>query len=123
MEARQKNRVTLGREGEDAAIRFLQKKKYTIVVRGFKMFRGEIDIVAYDRGRTLVFIEVKTRTSENFGFPEESVTAAKQDQIRKIAQGYVAKSRLGDIPCRFDVISVFVSADGRRIIRHIENAF
>jgi putative endonuclease len=122
MEDPRKTRVKLGRLGEDAAIRFLEKKRYRVVARGFRLFRGEIDIIAYDR-KTLVFAEVKTRTGCGFGFPEESVTTAKQDQIRKIAQGYLVKSRLGEIPCRFDVISVLIEAGGRPIIRHIKNAF
>jgi len=121
MEDHQKNRVTLGKKGEDAAVRFLQRKRYAIVGRGFRLFRGEIDIIAYDR-RTLVFAEVKTRTGRNFGVPEESVTPAKQLQIRKIAQGYLLKNRLGEIPCRFDVISVLIEGD-RLTVRHIENAF
>jgi putative endonuclease len=122
MENPQKNKLILGKEGEDAAVRFLKKKRYKIVGLGFRMFHGEIDIIAYDR-QTLVFIEVKTRTNSDYGFPEESVTPAKQEQIRKIAQGYLAKSRLGDIPCRFDVVSILIGDGSRPLIKHIENAF
>ncbi len=85
------------------------------------MFRGEIDIIAYDK-KTLVFVEVKTRRSKDFGFPEESVTAAKQRQIRKIAQGFLAKNRLANIECRFDVLSLEVNGEGCSI-GHIKNAF
>lgn len=123
MENPKKNTIRLGKKGEDAAVRYLERKKYQVVSRGFRMFRGEIDIVAYDRRRTLVFAEVKTRTNRNFGFPEESVTSAKQDQIRKIAQGYLVKNRVGDIPCRFDVISVLIEDDRPPVITHIEDAF
>jgi len=122
MEGPPVNRIRLGREGEEAAVRFLKKKRYKIVERGFRFLRGEIDIIASDR-KTLVFVEVKTRSGAGFGVPEESVTFAKQDQLRKIAQGYLVKNRLGDIPCRFDVVSVSIHDDGRLIIRHIENAF
>ena len=117
-----KNKVTLGKAGEDAAIRYLEKKGYKIVERGFRLLRGEIDILAYDRA-TLVFVEVKTRTSQAFGFPEESVTPAKQAQIRRIAQGYLAKHHLDHVNCRFDVLSVMMGGDRRVIIRHFENAF
>jgi putative endonuclease len=117
-----KNKVTLGKAGEDAAVRYLKKKGYKIVGRGFRLLRGEIDILAYD-GATLVFAEVKTRTSQAFGCPEESVTPAKQAQIRKIAQGYLAKNRLENSPCRFDVLSVMLGNDRQVIIRHFENAF
>ena len=122
MEAPPIDRIKLGREGEEAAVRFLKKKRFKIVERGFRMLRGEIDIIAYDR-KTLVFVEVKTRSRVGFGAPEESVTFSKQDQLRKIAQGYLVKNRLGDIPCRFDVISVSIHDDGQPTIRHIENAF
>jgi len=122
MEGPPLSRIRLGREGEEAAVRFLKKKRFKIVERGFRMLRGEIDIIAYDR-KTLVFVEVKTRSGAGFGIPEESVTFAKQDQLRKIAQGYLVKKRLGDIPCRFDVVSVSTDDRGRPTIRHIENAF
>jgi putative endonuclease len=122
MEGPRVDRIRLGQEGEEAAVRFLKKKRFKIVERGFRMLRGEIDIIAYDRA-TLVFIEVKTRSGEGFGLPEESVTFAKQDQLRRIAQGYLLKKRLGDVPCRFDVISVSAGPVGRSSIRHIENAF
>jgi len=117
-----KDKVSLGRTGEEAAVRYLKSKRYTIIDRRFRFLRGEIDIIAYDR-ETLVFAEVKSRSSRAFGFPEESVTPAKQAQIRKIARCYLARHRLEAMPCRFDVISVEM-ADGRpSSIRHIENAF
>lgn len=117
-----KNKVSLGKRGEAAAVRYLQGKRYTIIGRRFRFLRGEIDIIAYDR-ETLVFAEVKTRSSLAFGFPQESVTRAKQDQIRKIAQCYLTRHRLEGVPCRFDVISVMM-VEGRPLsIRHFENAF
>jgi len=122
MEDRPIDRIKLGREGEEAAVHYLKTKRFKIVERGFRLLRGEIDIIAYDR-RTLVFVEVKTRSGAGFGAPEESVTSAKQDQLRKIAQGYLSKKRLGDVPCRFDVIAVHTDDRGRPAIRHIENAF
>jgi putative endonuclease len=122
MESPQKDRLSLGKTGEEAAVRYLKKRGYKIVGRGFRLLRGEIDILAYDR-TTLVFAEVKTRTSLAFGFPEESVTPAKQAQIRKIAQGYLAKHRLENVPCRFDVLSVMIGNDRQVMIRHFENAF
>ncbi len=86
------------------------------------MFRGEIDIIAFEKG-TLVFVEVKARRSEDFGLPEESVTGAKQEQIKKIAQGFLAKNNLEDAECRFDVISITVDKDHGYSLRHIKNAF
>jgi len=122
MESRPVDRLGLGRAGEEAAVEFLKKRGFKVVERGFRLLRGEIDIIAYDR-TTLVFVEVKTRSGAGFGAPEESVTAAKQEQIRKIAQLYLLKKRLGDAPCRFDVVSVTLDEEGRPGIRHIEDAF
>lgn len=86
------------------------------------MFRGEIDIIAY-QGDTLVFIEVKTRRGDRFGEPEEAVIPSKQRQIRRIAEGYLALNRLVDVPCRFDVLAV--TTDERRgfQVRHFQEAF
>ncbi|HUU37121.1 MAG TPA: YraN family protein [Candidatus Desulfaltia sp.] len=112
----------LGRSGEDVAVAYLQKKKFRVVCRGFRFHKGEIDIIARDRD-TLVFIEVKTRRNQDFGRPEEAVTPLKQNQIRRLAEAYLALNNLGEIPCRFDVLSlVWDEKDGPRI-RHIRDAF
>jgi len=114
----------LGRTGEEAALEFLQRNKYRVVTTGFRLHRGEIDIIAYD-GPTLVFVEVKTRSGEEFGLPEEAVTPAKQRQVRKIAAGYLQKNRIAEsrIPCRFDVLSIVRETEAVFRIRHIKNAF
>jgi len=112
----------LGRSGEDVAVAYLQKKKFRVVCRGFRFHKGEIDIIARDRD-TLVFIEVKTRRNQDFGRPEEAVTPLKQNQIRRLAEAYLALNNLADVPCRFDVLSlVWDEKDGPRI-RHIRDAF
>jgi len=105
------------------ALTYLRRKKYAIIETRFRFLRGEIDIIARDR-ETLVFIEVKMRTNDAYGRPEESVTPAKQQQIRKVAEGYLLKRRLGDVRCRFDVIAIR-SCDGGAgyAIQHFENAF
>lgn len=112
----------LGKAGEKVALRYLKDNKYKIVAANFRLFRGEIDIVAYDK-RTLVFIEVKTRKSTDFGLPEESVTGAKQEQIKKIAQGFLTKNNLHETECRFDVVSITLDESKGYSIRHIKNAF
>ena len=113
---------SLGRCGEEAAIRYLESKKFRIVAQGFRLHRGEIDIIAYDK-ITLVFVEVKTRRSREFYSPEESVTPAKQKQIRKIAQGFLALHKIKKVECRFDVLSLIKADKGEYIIRHFKNAF
>jgi putative endonuclease len=122
LEGNQITPYALGKSGENAALRFLEEKKYKIVTKNFRLFRGEIDIVAYDK-RTLVFIEVKTRRSTDFGLPEESVTLSKQKQIKKIAQGFLTKNNLHEIECRFDVVSLTLDEGIGYSIRHIKNAF
>jgi putative endonuclease len=112
----------LGRSGEEAAVHFLEKKKYRILERGFRWHRGEIDIIASDRS-TIVFVEVKTRKSYDFGLPEESVTPSKQRQVRKIAEAYLQKKHLQDVECRFDVLSIFLTELGGFEINHIQDAF
>ena len=112
----------LGLRGEEIACAYLEKKKYTIVTRRFRMFHGEIDIVARD-GTTLVFVEVKARADESFGRPEESVTPGKQRQIRKIAQGYLVENPLCDVACRFDVIAILFGDGGGYRLEHFVDAF
>lgn len=104
------------------ALKYLRRKKYEIVETRFRFARGEIDIIARD-GKTLVFVEVKMRTSGAFGRPEEAVTPAKQQQVRKVAQGYLCKRWLGDVECRFDVIAIRSGDGGSFTIEHFEHAF
>jgi putative endonuclease len=112
----------LGKSGEDVAIEYLKNKRYKIVDKGFRFLRGEIDIIAYD-GETLVFIEVKTRKSNGFGQPEESVTPAKRKQLRKVAQGYLLRKHLEDVECRFDVLSLTFDELEGYAVNHITDAF
>ena len=123
MEEQQNRRLSLGRSGEDAAVDYLERNRCRILARGFRALHGEIDIIARDRD-TIVFIEVKTRAGAGFGSPEEAVTAAKQRRIRRIAEAFLSKFRIGpDTPCRFDVISLGPGNGGDIEIRHIKDAF
>jgi putative endonuclease len=105
-------RQSLGWSGEEAACTELQRRGYTIVARRYRTRAGEIDIVARD-GRTMVFVEVKTRSSAAFGSGLEAVTPRKQAQVRKMATDYLWRAGLGDVPCRFEVVSVTVDAQRR----------
>lgn len=122
MERIKQSTHALGKSGERAALRYLKNKRYKILTSNFRLFRGEIDIIALDKN-TLVFVEVKTRKSTDFGLPEESVTPSKQKQIKKIAQGFLMKNNLQDAECRFDVISIHFDQNQGYRIRHIRNAF
>jgi len=112
----------LGKSGEETAIAYLKKKKFKVLERGFRFRRGEIDIIARDND-TVVFVEVKTRQSLEFGLPEESVTPLKQQQIRRLAEAYLATNNLYDVPCRFDIISLFYSRKDGYHIHHLRDAF
>ncbi len=112
----------LGRSGEEAAVCYLKKKKYQILERGFRFHRGEIDIIALDRG-TLVFVEVKTRASDEFGQPEEAVTPAKQAQLRRLAEAYLAIKNLSGMACRFDILSLVAESDTSYRVQHFQDAF
>jgi len=111
----------LGSEGEDLAVRFLQKKGYRIVARNYKTPVGEIDIIARD-GDTIVFIEVKTRTDISFGYPFEAVNKRKRQKLKNLALLYL-KRQGKEFPVRFDVLSIFCMGNGKKDIEHIKDAF
>jgi putative endonuclease len=114
---------TLGQRGEDTAARFLKRLGYTIVARGQRDKLGELDIVAVD-GRTIVFVEVKTRTSLEGGEPHEAVTPIKQQRMTRVALGYLRRHRLLEYSARFDVVAVTWPSDEHRPrIEHFPNAF
>lgn len=115
-------RQQLGLKGEQAAVRYLNTKGYRILEQRYRAAQGEIDIIAA-HNRTLVFIEVKTRRSTNYGIPAESVTSAKQEKIRKTALAYIQNGNHKYQGFRFDVISLLLKPDGSFLIEHIENAF
>lgn len=114
--------LALGRSGEDVACRYLERKGFEILERGFRLGRGEIDIVALDRG-ALVFIEVKARADESHGRPEEAVTPAKQRQVRHVALGYLMLHPAPGVDCRFDVIAVLFRDSGPPRLEHFVDAF
>ena len=104
------DRKVLGTAGESAAEEFLRKQRYVILEKNYRCPLGEVDIVALD-GRTVVFVEVKTRTQEGYGTPFEAVDARKQRQISRTAQHYIAARRLHDRAARFDVVGVWREGD------------
>jgi putative endonuclease len=112
----------LGKLGEDIVQKYLCKKKYKIAAKRFRLYRGEIDLIAYD-GDTLVFLEVKARSKGSYGLPEESVNFRKQRQIRKIAEGYLALNNLDEVECRFDVVSLIFDDEGAYSLSHFKDAF
>jgi len=106
------DRQRVGSIGERAATRFLKKHGFRILQRNYRCPLGEIDIVAAEKD-VLVFVEVKTRRSHEYGEPLESVPAAKQRQIRRTAQHYVSRHGLDDLDARFDIVGITLGDDGR----------
>ena len=96
---------SLGERGEDAAARFLKRHAYTILERGHDSRLGELDIIAVD-DRTIVFVEVKTRTSDDAGRPTEAIDERKQRRMTQAALAYLKGKRLLENSARFDVVAV-----------------
>lgn len=115
-------RKELGQKGERAAASFLENRGLTILDRNWKCSYGEVDIVAKEED-TLIFCEVKTRRSSAAGFPEESVTLAKQKRYSRIAGVYTSRFEEEYTNIRFDVIAIFVLTDSQALLRYIKNAF
>jgi len=98
-------RQAFGKAGENIAAGELERLGYVILDRRYRTRHGEIDIVARD-GTTTVFIEVKARRTAEFGTAAEAVTPLKQRRLWAMAVDYLARHRLMDQPCRFDVVAV-----------------
>ncbi len=107
----------LGRQGEELVVKHLKKQGYKILKRNYRTPFGEADIIALD-GEEIAFVEVKTRTTVEYGLPSEAVGADKQRRYRQIAKCYWLET--GEEPnVRFDVAEVY--ADGR--IEYFKHAF
>jgi putative endonuclease len=112
---------SLGQRGENLAARYLRDHGFKIIVRNFRCQMGEIDIIGRD-GKTLVFVEVKTRADDE-PKPEEQVHDFKQHQITKTARFYLSRYGTPQPPARFDVVAVVWPAGREPQIRHTPNAF
>ena len=121
--ARWKRPIPLGARGEAAAARFLRRRGYKIVARNQRERRGELDLVAVD-GRTIVFVEVKTRRTARYDHPAEAVTLRKQQRISHAATAFMKRHHLLTYPARFDVVAVIWPARRRQPqIEHFPAAF
>lgn len=110
-----------GRAGEQAAAAFILQKGYEILDENWVSGKAEVDLIAYNE-KTIIFIEVKTRSSIAFGQPEEFVSIAKQKLLEQAAQAYIdIMEHKGEI--RFDIISVLLTQNKQFHITHIEDAF
>ena len=128
-------RKTIGLRGEQEAIRYLRKRGYKIIAHRERILRGDIDIVALDK-RTVVFIEVRSKTTTERGHPTETIDTRKKQRICTLANAYIKRHRLEDYSFRLDVVTVlftspasiqnrwlFWRSGDSPIIEHFQNAF
>jgi putative endonuclease len=115
-------RDDLGRRGEDEAARYLKALGYRIVGRRERIRRGDIDIVALD-GRTVVFVEVRSKSDTRHGHPAETVGTVKQRRLAELATAYIRRHRLEDCSVRIDVVTVTFAAGATPVVEHYQNAF
>jgi putative endonuclease len=111
-------RARLGTWGEAVARRHLEAEGYTIESTNWRSPDGEIDLVARV-GPIVVFVEVKARTSDRYGRPEEAVTASKIERMQRIALAYLAAHDSLDVDWRIDVVAIDCHPDGK--MRHLEH--
>lgn len=114
------NRREIGIFGETLAYNYLLENGYDILERNFRVKVGEIDIIA-QKNDIIIFVEVKARSNNNYGFPYESVDFRKQKKIIRTAQNYINLKKLNNYQYRFDIIEVFLKLNNK--INHIQNAF
>ncbi len=115
--------LRLGARGEKLACGFLRREGYKILYRNFRGRRGgEVDIVCRDDD-TLVFVEVKTRSREDFGRPADAVNAAKQKLIARGALAWLQLLDNPDILVRFDIVEVMINDDGSARMELVRDAF
>ncbi len=118
-----KHELSLGNQGELIAERFLLKLGWYIVGRSYSTEFGELDLIAIDNRRTVVFVEVKTRSGLGKGSPEDAVDEEKQRRVAQMASSFIARHQLEKERIRFDVISILITGEKRPEIRHFRNAF
>jgi putative endonuclease len=119
----------LGPRGEALAAKFLTRQGLKILARNFRCPAGEADLIALDSStartagaETIVFVEVKTRSSDRYSSPESAVNDAKRRKMRKVADSYLAARRTEGFNVRFDIVSIVIRDDGKPQIKHLVDA-
>lgn len=117
------DRALLGKWGEKQALKFLKAKGHQLLTKNFSCERGEIDIITAEANGTIVFVEVKTRTSENFAMAEDAVNYEKQRKMSITSKFFLSEHNIRNRPYRFDIITVILPPEGKKQINHYANAF
>ena len=116
------HRQQLGKRGEEIAKRHYEANGYTILDTNFRTRLGEIDLIA-ERGGTYVMVEVRTRSNQRFGTPEESITPAKADRLVAVSEEYFNRSQIVDADWRVDLVALVLDGSGNVTrMNVIENA-
>ena len=113
------NNIEKGKIGEEIALKYLISKGGKIIEKNYRTKIGEIDLIVGMDGE-LVFVEVKSRSNTNFGYPCEAVNYNKRKKIVNVAKYYIVKNSLNNVSIRFDVIEIYLKD---KKINHIINAF
>lgn len=111
----------IGRSGEKAAAKYLEKNGYEIVEPNYRVCGAEVDLIA-QKDDTICFVEVKTRGTDDFGLPEEFVDERKRRRIIRAAKVFIGKKKYEDFYVRFDIIAI-KHENGKLEINHIKHAF
>lgn len=116
-----KERIDLGKFGEDLALKKITGLGYNCIVRNYRCTLGELDLIAMD-GDCLVFLEIKTRKGRSLDYAKEAVNARKKHQLSRVALAYMKENNCCDVKSRFDVVAISLS-NGKERIEVIQNAF
>lgn len=114
--------LEIGSRGEKIAVDFLKKKGLQILAKNYRFKKKEIDIIAKDKD-TICFIEVKTRTTKEFGLPEEAIMNRKMRNLINLALSYMKRYNFVDYNIRFDVVSIYFLKNNKPKIDYFKNAF
>ena len=113
-------RKSLGQRGEQTAVDYLKNQGYSIVETNWRCQYGEIDVIARQNAM-LIFVEVRTRHSDNTEWAFESITPAKQKRLQALAYAYLAAHDLQHIAWRVDLVAIAWQRNGQPIIEHVED--
>ena len=116
-----RERLDLGKLGEDLALKKVTGLGYKCITRNYRCPLGEVDLIARD-GDCLVFLEIKTRRNKSLGYAKEAINARKKRQLSKVALAYMKANNCCDVKSRFDVVAVTMRG-GKARIEVIKNAF
>ena len=116
-----KRKQEIGKKGETVAVHYLKKQGYRIIEQNYRSKAGEIDIIAREK-QSLVFVEVKTRSSRSFGSPKWAITPKKQKAISMAALYYLKMTNQNNVDARFDVVSILLQGEDTQI-ELVRNAF